>query len=196
MVDRSNIEEKLKEASEILEALGIQLTAKNKVAPLTLLALCQIRPGDQWETAKRQSLTISKDIMPFAAQFYDISYKANTRESFRKNALHDFVGQNIAEINPDNPNLSPTSSRTHYAITPVCLNTIRKFKSKDWEIAIENFKRFNQSQKASKQAKAVLRKVKICGFKSIYNDEIELGRVNIFIGANGSGKTNLLGLLH
>ncbi len=37
-----------------------------------------------------------------------------------------------------------------------------------------------------------IRKVDIRGFKSIYSTTIELGRVNCFIGANGSGKSNLL----
>ncbi len=32
----------------------------------------------------------------------------------------------------------------------------------------------------------------IKNFKSIYEDEIELGRINVFIGENGSGKSNIL----
>ncbi|GHT99629.1 hypothetical protein FACS1894154_07090 [Betaproteobacteria bacterium] len=38
-----------------------------------------------------------------------------------------------------------------------------------------------------------LRKVKIEGFKSIERAELELGDLNVVIGANGSGKSNLLG---
>lgn len=38
-----------------------------------------------------------------------------------------------------------------------------------------------------------LRKVRIEGFKSIACAEIELGDLNVVIGANGSGKTNLIG---
>lgn len=38
----------------------------------------------------------------------------------------------------------------------------------------------------------MLEKVTISGFKSIYSQEIELGRVNCFIGANGVGKSNVL----
>jgi predicted ATPase len=39
---------------------------------------------------------------------------------------------------------------------------------------------------------SMIRKVEIRGFKSIYSANIELGRVNCFIGANGVGKSNLL----
>lgn len=38
----------------------------------------------------------------------------------------------------------------------------------------------------------MIRKIEIDGFKSIYFQEIELGRVNCFIGANGVGKSNIL----
>jgi len=39
-----------------------------------------------------------------------------------------------------------------------------------------------------------LRKVKIEGFKSIASAELELGDLNVVIGANGSGKSNLIGV--
>lgn len=38
----------------------------------------------------------------------------------------------------------------------------------------------------------MLNKIKVEAFKSLQDVEIELGRVNVFIGANGSGKSNLL----
>lgn len=38
----------------------------------------------------------------------------------------------------------------------------------------------------------MLQQLHIQNFKSIFNDTIELGRFNVFIGENGSGKTNIL----
>ncbi|MEM7023208.1 MAG: AAA family ATPase, partial [Pseudomonadota bacterium] len=39
----------------------------------------------------------------------------------------------------------------------------------------------------------MLNKISIQGFKSIYDiQDLELGQVNVFIGANGSGKSNFL----
>ncbi|HFA49031.1 MAG TPA: DUF2813 domain-containing protein [Bacteroidetes bacterium] len=38
----------------------------------------------------------------------------------------------------------------------------------------------------------MLTKIEIENFKSIYKESIELGRVNVFIGENGCGKTNVL----
>ena len=38
----------------------------------------------------------------------------------------------------------------------------------------------------------MIRKIHIQNFKSIYDLEFEVGRINLFIGENGSGKSNLL----
>ncbi|OTI58287.1 hypothetical protein CAZ10_24540 [Pseudomonas aeruginosa] len=39
---------------------------------------------------------------------------------------------------------------------------------------------------------AIIEKISIDGFKSIWNESIELGQLNIFLGTNGAGKSNLL----
>ena len=41
----------------------------------------------------------------------------------------------------------------------------------------------------------MLKKLTVHGFKSIERQTIELGPLNVLIGANGSGKSNLLGAL-
>lgn len=38
----------------------------------------------------------------------------------------------------------------------------------------------------------MLRKLTITGFKSIYEQKIDFGKVNLFLGTNGSGKSNIL----
>jgi len=40
----------------------------------------------------------------------------------------------------------------------------------------------------------VLRKIKVEGFKSMESAELDLGDLNVVIGANGSGKSNLIGV--
>ena len=46
-------------------------------------------------------------------------------------------------------------------------------------------------QKAQR-TKLMIRQIRIQNYKSIFDDTIELGRVNVFIGENGCGKTNVL----
>lgn len=38
----------------------------------------------------------------------------------------------------------------------------------------------------------IINRLKITGFKSIWSDELELGKLNVFIGINGAGKSNIL----
>lgn len=39
---------------------------------------------------------------------------------------------------------------------------------------------------------SIIKKINIDGFKSILNETIEFGQLNVFIGTNGAGKSNLL----
>ncbi len=41
-----------------------------------------------------------------------------------------------------------------------------------------------------------LEQIKVKNFKSIHDQTLRLGRLNIFIGGNGSGKSNLIGVFH
>lgn len=42
----------------------------------------------------------------------------------------------------------------------------------------------------------VLEQLKVKNFKSIHDQTLRLGRLNVFIGGNGSGKSNLIGVFH
>ena len=184
---------KIEEAQEILRDLGLPEQQQNKISALTLLALANVKPSDQWFTSTRKSLTLSKDIIEFVNNYYDQDYKANTRESFRKIALKPFIDNGIAILNPDNPNLSPTSSNTHYALSELALRTIINYDTPEWNLVVENFKEINGEVFGKGNKKNILlKKIHIENFKSIYNDEVGLGRINVFIGENGSGKSNIL----
>lgn len=184
------IEEKIKESKEVLEGLGLPESQQNRISALTLLALANLKPSDKWNSATRKSMTLSKDIMKFVNTYYKADYKANTRESFRKNALRYFVENNIAVLNPDDPSLSTTSSKTHYSVSEVALNAIKKFGTQEWDNAITDFKRdqFPENMPSS----LLVSRISISNFKSILEDTIELGRFNVFIGVNGCGKSNIL----
>jgi AAA15 family ATPase/GTPase len=49
-----------------------------------------------------------------------------------------------------------------------------------------------KEQSFSLKSHAMFEKIRIQNFKSVYDETLELGRVNVFIGENGSGKSNLL----
>jgi len=186
------MDNKIEEAQKILKELGLPESQQNRISALTLLALCGIKPLDKWESATSKSLTLTRDIIEFANLIYNADYKPNTRESFRKIALKPFIEYGLVLLNPDNPELSLTSSLTHYAISNIVLQTIKKYGTKEWDLALDNFKNYrNKTLKPSKPS-LLIKTLHISSYKSIVDDRIELGRFNVFIGINGCGKTNIL----
>jgi AAA15 family ATPase/GTPase len=182
--------DKIEEAQQVLHDLGLPEQQQNKVCALTLLALAGLKPGDAWHSADGDALTLSRDIIDFVNHHYGQEFKENTRESFRKQALNPFVQHRLVNLNPDDPGRPKTSPNTHYALTQLVVETIRKFDTSEWEDAITYF-RFHQFEE-NQPSRLLLRKVTIKNFKSILNESLELGRFNVFIGANGCGKTNIL----
>lgn len=189
-MDTKDIEAKIQEAQEILKDLGLGKQLQNRICGLTLLALANIEPNVEWKYAKKHSMIISKDIMPFVNEFYNADYQPNTRESFRKNALKPFVENNVALLNPDDPDLSTTSSKTHYALSDIALNALIQYKTEKWPAAVEEFKLKQFPNNLIDDT--LLRSIEINNYKSIYKDVIDLGRFNVFIGENGCGKSNIL----
>jgi len=182
--------EKISEAQSILRDLGLPKGQQNKVSALTFLALCGIHPDGNWHNAERKSLTLSKGIMDFVNDIYGQDYKQNSRESFRNDAINPFLNFQIIDLNPDNPSLAPQSSNTHYAVKNLIIETLKQYGTPNWRNAIDRFKKFQFIENIEETA--LIKKIVINNFKSIENIEIELGRFNIFIGANGSGKSNIL----
>lgn len=106
---------------------------------LTFLAVCNIKENDKWTKASRQSLGISKDIMTFVNENYGKSYAPNTRETFRRQVLHQFVQARVVDYNPDNPSLPVNSPRAHYALTSEVLEIVKAYKTRNWKNALKNF---------------------------------------------------------
>lgn len=130
----------ISDARKILAALGMPPAQQNEMAALTLLSLCGLKPEDNWLSAQRQSTTVSKGIMAFVRNEYGRAYAPNTRETFRRQVLHQFVQGRIADYNPDDPSLPTNSPRAHYALSEAALTVIRTYGTDAWNDAVENFK--------------------------------------------------------
>lgn len=111
------------------------------MAGMTLIALCGLTPDTPWSTAERRPCTVTKGIMDYLKEHFDTDYAANTRETFRRQVLHQFVQGGIAEYNPFEPDLPTNSPRAHYAVTEAVLDTVRLYGTGSWELALESFRR-------------------------------------------------------
>lgn len=130
---------KIEEAQEILKALGLPPAQYNEMAALTFLAICNIKENDKWAKATRQSLGVTKGIITFVNENYGKSYAPNTRETFRRQVLHQFVQARVVDYNPDNPSLPVNSPRAHYALTSEVLEVVKTYKTRNWKKSLKNF---------------------------------------------------------
>lgn len=130
---------KLTEAQEILKTLGLPSAQYNEMAALTFLAICNIKEDDDWADASRHSLGVTKGIMTFVNENYGKTYAPNTRETFRRQVLHQFVQARIADYNPDAPNLPVNSPKAHYALTKEVLKVVKTYGTKNWKKEVDDF---------------------------------------------------------
>ncbi len=131
---------KIQEAQAILKELGLPDAQQNEISGYTLLALCNIKKKDKWSKAFKQSHGVTKGIMTFISENYEKEYAPNTRETFRRQVLHQFVQAGIADYNPDIPDLPVNSPRAHYAVSEIALKTIKAYRTESWKKAVANFK--------------------------------------------------------
>lgn len=169
---------KIDDAKKILKELGLPAAQQNEISAYTLLALCGIKPKDNWSKAIRASLKVSKGIMSFCKEVYKKEYAPNTRETFRRQVLHQFVQARIADYNPDNPSLPVNSPNAHYAVTTEALQTIKTFGTKAWKEEVERFKSEvgELSKKYLKERKQTLIPVKLSSGKTL---KLSAGKHNI-----------------
>jgi adenine-specific DNA-methyltransferase len=123
---------KIEEALEVLIALGLPVAQQNERSALTLLALLDLKPEVDWADVARPLRGITQ-MMDFFSEHYGKTYKPNTRESVRRQTVHQFLDAGIITANPDNPKRAINSGKTVYQIAPSVLEVIRCFGSNDWE---------------------------------------------------------------
>jgi type II restriction enzyme len=109
------------------------------MSALTLISLCALGPDDPWSNAKRTRCTVTKGIMDYIREKFDKNYAPNTRETFRRQVLHQFVQGHIADYNPFEPGLATNSPRAHYAISEAALTTVKAYGKRKWKLVARKF---------------------------------------------------------
>jgi len=129
---------KLDEAKGILSAVGMPNAQTNDRSAYVLLALANIEETTDWENATNPNLRIV-DMMSFMRAHYGKGYEPNTRETIRKDTLHQFVAAAVAERNPDSPNRSTNSPKTCYGLTREMLHLIQSYGKQAWQRHLKDF---------------------------------------------------------
>ncbi|MEO7144116.1 MAG: BsuBI/PstI family type II restriction endonuclease [Bryobacteraceae bacterium] len=128
------------EAAEILKCLGLPQAQQNERSALTLLALANLVPSGKWKAARRPLLR-TVDIMEFMRKQYGKDYKPNSRETIRRQTLHQFEQARVADRNPDDPTRPTNSGNTVYRLTKEALAVLRSYGPADFAKAVATFQR-------------------------------------------------------
>lgn len=97
--------DKINKAKQILKAVGLPDRQQTDICALSLLALAGIKKSSAWSVATNEWIRIH-DIIAFVNKNYGTKYAENSRETFRKQALHHFRTAAIVEDN-SKPTNSP-----------------------------------------------------------------------------------------
>lgn len=125
----------LKAAQQILVSLGLPRAQQNERSALCLLALLNLTPGKPWSKAESPLVGITP-IMDWAREHYDKDYAPNTRETVRRQTMHQFCDAAIALYNPDQPDRPVNSPKAVYQIEPAALSLLRTFGTPAWRDAL------------------------------------------------------------
>ncbi|MBU0716867.1 MAG: restriction endonuclease [Planctomycetes bacterium] len=121
----------VKAALRILIYLGLPRAQQNERSALCLLALLNLTPGKKWSQAENPHIGITP-IMDWAREHYDKAYAPNTRETVRRQSMHQFVDAGIALYNPDKLDRPVNSPKAVYQIAPDVLALLRTFGTSAW----------------------------------------------------------------
>jgi adenine-specific DNA-methyltransferase len=136
---------RIKESLSILQMLHVPKAQQNDRSALTLLALANIRATTKWKDASDNLIGIT-EMMDFFRDNYGIDYAPNTRETVRRQTVHQFLQIGIAVANPDDPSRPINSPKTRYLIEPATLGLLMTFATPDWEGNLEEYLRVATSK--------------------------------------------------
>jgi adenine-specific DNA-methyltransferase len=131
-----------------LVSLGLPRSQQNERSALTLLALADIGPDTSWKKAGRPLARIW-DIMGFMRERYGKDYAANSRETIRRQTIHQFEQARIVNRNPDDPTRPTNSGKTVYQLADEVLPLLKAYKTPAFNKELRSFlTRFSSLQEA------------------------------------------------
>jgi adenine-specific DNA-methyltransferase len=130
-----NAKKKIDQALAILKAIGLPTAQQNERSALTLLALLDLKPASRWREAGSPLIGITP-MMEFFRDQYGKEYAPNTRETVRRQTVHQFVDAGIVVPNPDDPERPTNSPKAVYQIESSTLDLVRTFGDEGWEAAL------------------------------------------------------------
>ena len=132
--------DKIEETREFLHCIGMPKAQQADICCYVILAMAGIKPDMQWKEATNEWIRIH-DIIQFANSYYGTTYAENSRETFRKQALHHFRTAALVEDNGKATN----SPNYRYRLTEETLQMLRVRDTIEWQPSLRRFLHYHQS---------------------------------------------------
>ena len=152
--------DKIEETREFLQKVGMPKAQQADICCYVILAMAGIKPNMSWSEATNEWIRIH-DIIQFANIYYGATYAENSRETFRKQALHRFRTAALVEDNGKATN----SPNYRYRLTDETLQMLKAVGTKQEQTELNRFLSYHEKLMdiyASKK-KMTMKPVKING---------------------------------
>ena len=136
--DPVRAKKKIEEATAILKELGVPREQQNERSALTLLSLLDLKPESPWQDAKDPLMGITP-MMTYFDTHYGKKYAPNSRETVRRQTIHQFLDAGIVTINPDDSGRATNSQYSVYQIEPGLLKLLRTYGTSEWDKGLTTY---------------------------------------------------------
>ena len=126
------------EAIDALTQLGFPRQQLNDRSGLVLLALLDLTPDKRWSEATAPLCGVTP-MMEHMAEHYGKRYAPNSRETVRRQSVHQFLQGGLILQNPDQPDRPVNSGKTTYQVNSFALDLLRAYGQQDWVLALRRY---------------------------------------------------------
>lgn len=131
--------DKIEETREFLQNVGMPKAQQADICCYVILAMAGIKPNMTWGEATNEWIRIH-DIIQFANTYYGATYAENSRETFRKQALHRFRTAALVEDNGKATN----SPNYRYRLTDETLQMLKAVGTKQEQTELNRFLAYHE----------------------------------------------------
>lgn len=131
--------EKLEQAKALLSELGLPKAQCNDRSGWVFLALSNIKPSNNWNAATAPLLP-TVNIMEFIRNEYGMDYKPNSRETIRRQTLHQFEQARVVDRNRDDPARATNSKNNNYSLNQPILDILAVYPNGNWKQKVKDYK--------------------------------------------------------
>lgn len=119
--------DKINIIKQLLKEVGMPVKQQSDLCSLTILAMAGLHENDKFTIASNEWMRIH-DIISYIKENYNVKYAENSRETFRKQAIHHFRNAALIEDNGKPTNSPNTKYRLTEEFLPVLQNYEDSYK--------------------------------------------------------------------